>query len=357
LNNPKETQEKLIRFVDIDEWKYNTNKCNQLYIERGYELMNSIKIYDRVIKLIGDRKQLGGVKKELFNDKSNIQFILFTDVMTGYKSWFRDLDDNKINFVDKLKNMGNVIIPKPNYVNFMRYSKIKPNQADVNRLFASKKGEINFTIDDLQFENYADWVYDQINPNIKYIAIGLDQGAHFAKFFANKFSDQCLALFVLTDRLFTKESFERTFESENNYNYIKSIVGDNWQKYLIKNITNETIVDLLQKITNDENNNDYINLLNAICKGIIRSQYYKIKKMNIKTIIYSDAETLTSEKINLNKEFSEISDNNVIYYYIIDNAHYLIYGKYSNEIYERILGLINNFEQKKIQQGSGRTIH
>ena len=41
----------------------------------------------------------------------------------------------------------------------------------------------------------------------------------------------------------------------------------------------KTIIKLYKK---------YIELLNGLCKGIIRSQYDKIKKMNVKTIVYSD---------------------------------------------------------------------
>lgn len=97
---------------------------------------------------------------------------------------------------------------------------------DLNKIFASEQGNINFTVDDLQFENYADWVFSQIDPNKKYIAIGLDQGAHFAKYFVNKYNDNCIALLILTDRILTKENYERTFESQSNYDFIRSRVED-----------------------------------------------------------------------------------------------------------------------------------
>lgn len=272
--------------------------------------------------------------------KNNVEFILFGDVMTGSNIWFYDFDENKINFVDKLKELGNVIILNPNYVNFMRYG--KENKENPNRLYAPKKGDIHFKIEDLQFENYADWVYNQINKNKKYVAIGLDQGAHFAKYFVNKYNDNCLALFILRDRILTKENYEKVFHSQTNYDFIKSIVGNNWEKYIIENLTNDIIDELLHKIINEKDNDKYIDLLNGICKGIIRNQYNKIKYMKVKTFIYSDIETATPEKIELNKKFNKESNNKIIYYYVIHDTDYLIHGKYENEIYARINYLVNN---------------
>jgi len=61
-------------------------------------------------------------------------------------------------------------------------------------------------------------------------------------------------------------------------------------------------------------------LLNGLCKDIIRSQYNKIQKMNVKTIIYSDSKTLTPEKLQENLDFNERSKNKIIYYYIVDDS-------------------------------------
>ena len=282
--------------------------------------------------------------KNLSNDnltgggKKAIQFILFGDVMTGHNVWFTNRNGNKINFVKKLKKIGDVIILKPNYVNFMNFNNTKK---DGNWYYKSGiKNNYKFTKEDLYFENYSKWVYNQIDKNKKFIAFGLEQGAHFAKYFCNQYSKNCIALYVLIDRNFTKKSYERTFHSEMNYDFIKSVVGDDYEKYLAENITNETINNLLDKITTNKENEDYVGLLNGICKGIIRSQYDKIKKMDVKTIIYSDSRVLNEEKIKDNEEFSKKSNGNVLYYYIIDNSEYLIHGKYANEIYYNIYGLV-----------------
>lgn len=276
-------------------------------------------------------KQQGGLQSE------DVLFILFGDVMTGHDVWFHDNKHNKIDFVKKLKNLGDVLILKPNYVNFMKYSKVEKGG---NWFYKTNLDDIDFDIEDLYFENYSEWVFDQIDKNKKYIAIGLDQGCHFAKYFCNQYPDNCLALYVLIDRNFTKKSYEKTFHSEMNYDFIKGVVGNDYEKYIIENLTNETIHELLDKIKSDGDNEKYIELLNGLCKGIIRSQYDKITKMKVKTIIYSDSKTLTPEKIQENIEFNKKSDDKIIYYYVIDDSEWLIHGKYAEEIYNNIYGLV-----------------
>ncbi len=271
----------------------------------------------------------------------NIQFILFGDIMVGHDVWLRDNKNNKINFIKKLKKLGSVIILKPNYINFMKYS--KNNNGSMIYTYKTNNKKIKFDIEDLYFENYSKWVYDQINPNKKYIALGLEQGAHFAKYFCNTYSNNCISLYILIDRIFTKQNYEKAFHSETNYNLIKSIVGDKYKKYIIENLTNKTIHNLLNKIKKqNQDSENYINLLNGLCKGIIRSQYNKIQMLNIKTIIYSNANTLTTEKLQENIEFNKKSNNKILYYYIIDNSEYIIHGSYLNEIYNNIYGLVKS---------------
>ena len=193
-----------------------------------------IKYKSKYLELQNTNNIIGGSNK-----KKDLQFILFGDVMSGYQVWFHDKNNNKIDFVKKLKKLGNVIILKPNYVNFMNYS--DANEGG-NWFYKSGIKDIDFTIEDLQFENYSKGVYEQIDPNKKYIAIGLDQGCHFAKHFCNKYPNNCLALYILIDRNFTKQSYERTFHSDMNYDFIKSIVGDNYKDYIIENVTTQQII-------------------------------------------------------------------------------------------------------------------
>lgn len=268
----------------------------------------------------------------------NIQIILFGDVMVGHNVWFRDENNNKIDFVEKLKKIGKVIILKPDYVNFMNLS----NNKKLSKMFYKTRiKKYNFKIEDLYFENYSKWVFNQINTNKRYIAIGLDQGCHFAKYFCNMYSENCIGLYILGDRNFTKKSYEKTFHSENNYNFLKSVVGKNYKKYIIENLNNNIIKNILLKIKTKNNNEKYVQLLNGLCKGIIRSQYNKIKKLDVKTFIYTHKETLTDEKIIENNKFNKKSNNKIKYIKISDKNKYLIHGKYKNIIINDIKKLVN----------------
>ena len=54
LKNPDKIQDKLFRFVNLNEWKINNNKCDELYHARNYEFLTSEEIYSNVFKLISN---------------------------------------------------------------------------------------------------------------------------------------------------------------------------------------------------------------------------------------------------------------------------------------------------------------
>ena len=54
LKNPDKIQDKLFRFVNLNEWKINNNKCDELYHARNYEFLTSEEIYSNVSKLISN---------------------------------------------------------------------------------------------------------------------------------------------------------------------------------------------------------------------------------------------------------------------------------------------------------------
>jgi isopentenyl phosphate kinase len=157
------------------------------------------------------------------------------------------------------------------------------------------------------------------------------------KFFCNKYAKQCIAQYIIIDRNLTKESFEKAFKSERNYETLQKLTKEkDIEKYKIENLTNDTIQSILNKIktTNDD---DSIDLLNGLCKGIIRSQYEKIQSLNVPTIIYSDVNTLTKDKMIV------LSKDNIVCYYIDDTSHYYpIYGKYADGILRDVYGRIKN---------------
>jgi hypothetical protein len=52
LNSTNKIQEKLFRYVNINEWKENTIKCNELYKQRQYIFISFDDIYQKVTDLL-----------------------------------------------------------------------------------------------------------------------------------------------------------------------------------------------------------------------------------------------------------------------------------------------------------------
>ena len=270
-------------------------------------------------------------------------FILISDIDKSYKSWYEWIPYNqtkkiKTNFVSQLKKMGEVFIPKPNFVNFRKYADYD-NNTGYGR-------NINFTLEDLEFENYAKWIYEQID--IKYrknkkniIVIGLEQGCHHAKFFAQKYYKDCKGVFILGNRILTKENYEKI----NNKAYrdsLKKYFGKEWKKYTIENIDNKHLKEILDNLDKKEKNKnqDYVMYLNGLVKIYTRSQYDKIKKAKIPSFIYSYVQQVDDKKLEIDRKYMN-NDNKVNFYYLDDDSPYFIYGPYKNEIIERVKCFMN----------------
>ena len=52
LKNPDEIQDKLFRFVDLNKWKENNSKCDELYKFRKYEFLSSETIFSRILGIL-----------------------------------------------------------------------------------------------------------------------------------------------------------------------------------------------------------------------------------------------------------------------------------------------------------------
>lgn len=52
LKNPDEIQDKLFRFVNLNKWKENNSKCDELYDSRKYEFLPSEEIFSRILRLL-----------------------------------------------------------------------------------------------------------------------------------------------------------------------------------------------------------------------------------------------------------------------------------------------------------------
>jgi len=268
-------------------------------------------------------------------------FILISDIDKNYRSWYEWIPYNskqkmETDFVSELQKMGKIFIPKPNFVNFRKYAKYDNNNG--------YDGDIYFKIEDLYFETYADWIYDQIpeKDRLKFIVIGLEQGCHQAKFFANRYSRNCVGVFILGDRILSKENYEKLWNVEKYYTDLKEQFGEKWENYKIHTLNNERLSNLLDKLKTDTPDTEAIvAYLNGFVKGFIRSQYNKVKSTLVPAFMYSYKHNMADEKQILNKKFESCSTASVTFIDYDQDADYLIYSKYKNDILEQIKQVVN----------------
>lgn len=255
-------------------------------------------------------------------------FLLISDIDKNAKSWEKWITPNgnvlTSNFVKELKKHGEVLIPQPNWVNFRIFDRLDNNSKgktdyDINNIY--------FDIKDLEFENYSKWIKTQIPAKYKnskkITIIGLSQGCHNAKFLANDIKKWVKKLYILGDRLMSKKNYEKLWKPINCKDRLYKKYGSEWKRYLIENANNEIIKKMIDRKD--------IPGLNNLVKGKIRSQYNKIKNLEVPSVIYSYITTDT-EKIKENDKLIKNSDVKILYYYVSDDSPYLIYSKYMGDI-------------------------
>jgi hypothetical protein len=278
---------------------------------------------------------------------TDVLFILISDIDKSYMSWFEWKNYNSTitynsDFVKQLENYGKVFIPQPNFINFLKYYSGNTN--------SGYDGSIYFKIEDLDFDNYVDWIFSQISEQDKtkkWIVIGYNQGSHYAKYFANKYFKYCTGLFILEDRIFSKVNFEKLWKSDIWYDQLKQTFGEKWLNYDLDNMTNERLKELLDRIPRENILSEY---LGGFVKGIIRSQYHKIDKLLVPSFIYMRAESYTKEKEKNNNILQELSPVNIEFYYLDEKTPHFIYSQNKDIILDKIKEYIH------IQKGAGKIV-
>ena len=178
--------------------------------------------------------------------------LLFPDVLSNIKF------PNKI--INKLKRKYKII--------------------DLKYDFNDSELKNKFKLEDLQFENIAKNIYDNLDKDINYITIGFNQGCHICNYFSNKYKKIVTMQILLNNRRINAENYEKTIIRgyrmlEMNYNkefadkYKLGIISDN---------------DLINKLNEKDK---YKDLIHHIIVLKIREQYKKVPiKQYIKTYIF-----------------------------------------------------------------------
>lgn len=277
-----------------------------------------------------------------------VLFILITPWGKPESIWYKNnLSDGK-NFVTKLKEIGEVYIDVPNFTNY---------------LFEQ---DVEFKLEDIKFETYSQNLYDKVKKKIQesVVAIGLEEGCHYAFYFANKYSSVCIGLFLIGNRRFTKENYEKSLERGRKMMKIEYREG---YESLIEDVSNENLKKLLK------NPNERNKIMIGYYVGItLRGQYDDLpKKCIIPTYIYNRITlskdvmlehnlkdektrqikdiyseekaimahcTTNMDKYESDKELIKNSEQNMVKTYYIANEDFnlFIYGTVGDEIIEKI---------------------
>ena len=216
-----------------------------------------------------------------------VYFIMFPGFGDPSITWEFD-GKNPIEFLDQIKKIGEVFVYTPIYHNLNYYKK------DNNEAKYYDKN-INFDLDYLNVEKHCKMIYEQVKKitSDKFILVSHSAGNLYAYYFSKLYKDECLFSLVLDGRLMGKQGFEQAKDYIEKYN----------TKY--KNITNDDLFELQQKIINNKDNNNLIDEMNDIISSILLSQLPQMDKFPIKTIYFRNLEiheTYVSQEKKQEKE-------------------------------------------------------
>jgi hypothetical protein len=165
-----------------------------------------IKYKTKYLELKNLNNQIGGSKNEYI--------LLFPDILSNIT-----LPKKLINKITKKYNLINI-----NY-----------------------KFENNFKLEDLLFENIIKSIYNKLDKNKKYIAIGLNQGCHICNYFSNKYKKIIKMQILVNNRRINEENYNKTIIRGYRMLEIK-YNKDNAEKYKLGIQTNNDLKNKMNEI-------------------------------------------------------------------------------------------------------------
>lgn len=230
-----------------------------------------------------------------------VLFILFPPLGASKNIWSNDhMKGTNTDFLQRLEEIGSVFYYTPI---FTCCDKV-------------------FNLEDILFENHCEWVYNQVkDTSDKLIAIGLEEGCHYANYFANKY--KCYSLFLIGNRRFNRENYLKSVE--RGARMMEKEYGEGYEQ-LIGNINNDNLHMLLHQLS-ISNDKKYLIMIDYYVGITLRKQYNDIpKKMVVPTYIYNRI-TLSRQtaihhnlKDNTTKYIKNIqSENEAIWAHCITN--------------------------------------
>lgn len=284
-------------------------------------------------------------------------FILFNGYGTSKILWeYKLVSHNKIekiNFIKKLQEIGDVYTFNYKFFNFNYYYKgTSKEEKKINKLLNKKydmySKDIYFKIEDLDFKNICSQVYQDViikhGMGRKYIVVGHSFGCYIGSLFSKLFKNDCILNICIDNAPFIERVIKEQINSEEGKKE-KTIV----RKYFK---TNKELTDILTKVTKSSDPNKYIKLLFDLI-GYYAEQNklkYFSNKMSVNTVFFkvftTDPKTKAQKDWNrwLLQEKEQNQKNNTKFIIFLDADHYVWNDKnYCDGIVEEIINQLRKF--------------
>mgnify|MGYP001178859455 CR=1 FL=1 len=169
-----------------------------------------------------------------------VLFILFPGNNASKHIWYKDIN-RRVNFLQKLREIGEVYIFTPNIYNVIYYyqnKKTSDKELLSNIKMATKP--VSLSLDDIDIDKQCKIIYEKVKSyKGKFIPIGHSVGGWFAIHFTKLYSSRCLKTIIIenptTNLGWTTTKYETTnkeleilFEkiknNKDNIKYLKKII-------------------------------------------------------------------------------------------------------------------------------------
>lgn len=262
--------------------------------------------------------------------KNDNIIILFNNFGSSNMEWDYSYDGKsnlkKINFIDTLKEIGNVYIVEQKFSNINYYAiETDKNIKKIKEKYKLYNEDINFLLEDLDYINICQNVYNKIKIEYgngkKYIVIGFAYGAYLALLFSKLFKKETILCCCLNN-----EPHLISYYKKHNMKEHKDILK------LVSN--NEILKKQLDKIKKFKKDIDIENIFKFIeyksCQD--RIKYYD-KKLYVKTLFFKshnfEPEFIKELKLNTKENNFFKNDKNLINYLLLEKAPYKLWYEQS----------------------------
>lgn len=162
-----------------------------------------------------------------------------------------------------------------------------------------------FSLEDLEFENVVENIYDNFKELDRFILIAINHACPYGLCFADKYPEKVIAIVCYPFRFYCKESYDRRIWKLKENKGFELLVKD--KKYDVDNYLLNINEDRFSKLFNDPHD-DEKQLIYLVMDVSLQRQYYKIPTLfKTLTYLYTRLDLDVQSVIKYNYERKEIA--------------------------------------------------